>query len=172
MIVLKLLRQLPELVYRIMEILSVGYIDDYNIKESIKKTLLSNKGSSIIYFSNFVDEIIGNNQMNQFLNLLANSDLKQMNDRRSRLSKYNKCIKFFKNEFVKTNKESFLEFAVISLVIIEREDFEKFETQRQKCPNREERILYHDTSVEPISSILTGLFRKSLESWNSIICIL
>ena len=38
MIVLKLLRQLPELVYRIMEILSVGYIDDYNIKESIKKT--------------------------------------------------------------------------------------------------------------------------------------
>ena len=58
MIVLKLLGQLPELVYRIMEILSEGYIDDYNIKESIKKTLLSNKGSSIIYFSNFVDEII------------------------------------------------------------------------------------------------------------------
>ena len=70
------------------------------------------------------------------------------------------------------NKENFLEFSVISLVIIEREDFEKFETQRQKCPNREERILYHDTSVEPISSILTGLFRKFLESWNSIICIL
>ena len=156
----------------IMEILSVGYIDDYNIKESIKKTLLSNKGSSIIYFSNFVDEIIDNCQMNKILNLLTNSDLKQMNDIRNHLSKYNKCIKFFKNEFVKTNKESFLEFAVISLVIIEREDFEKFDIERQKCPNREERILYHDTSVEPISSILTGLFRKSLESWNSIICIL
>ena len=45
---------------RIIEILSKGYIEDYNIKESIKKTLLSSKGSSIINFSNFVDEIIDN----------------------------------------------------------------------------------------------------------------
>ena len=34
------------------------------------------------------------------------------------------------------NKESFLEFSVISLVIIEREDFEKFDIERQKFPNR------------------------------------
>ena len=79
------LRQLPELVYRIMEILSKGYIEDYNIKESIKKTLLSSKGSSIINFSNFVDEIIDNCQMNKILNLLTNSDLKQMNDIRNHL---------------------------------------------------------------------------------------
>ena len=92
-----------------------------------------------------------------------------MNDIRNHLSKYNKCIKFFNNEFVKTNKESFIEFSVISLVIIEREDFEKFDIERQKCPNREERILYHGTNIEPISSILTGLYRKSLKSWNSII---
>ena len=107
--------------------------------------------------------------MNKILNLLTNSDLKQMNDIRNHLSKYNKCIKFFNNEFVKTNKESFIEFSVISLVIIEREDFEKFDIERQKCPNREERILYHGTNIEPISSILTGLYRKSLKSWNSII---
>ena len=134
--------------YSIMEILSKGYIEDYNIKESIKKTLLSSKGSSIINFSNFVDEIIDNCQMNQILNLLINSDLKQMNDTRNHLSKYKKCIKFFNNEFVKMNKENFLEFSVISLVIIEREDFEKFDIERQKCPNREERILYHGTSID------------------------
>ena len=80
--------------------------------------------------------------------------------------KYNKCIKFFKNEFVKTNKESFLEFSMISLVIIEREDFEKFDIEKKICPNREERILYHGKSIEPISSILTGLYRKSLKSWD------
>ena len=36
-----------------------------------------------------------------------------------------------------------------------------FENEREKCPNRVERILYHGTSIEPISCILTGLFRRS-----------
>ena len=57
---------------------------------------------------------------------------------------------------------------MISLVVIEREDFERFETEREKCPNRVERILYHGTSVEPISGILTGLYRKSLERKKAI----
>ena len=162
------LKKLPELIYCIMEILSNGYITEYNIKENIKKVLLKNKGSSIINFSNYVDDIIDNNKINQILNLLSINDLKEMKDIRYRLSKYDKYIKFFNKEFEKNKKESFLEFSIISLVVIEREDLEKFEVEREKCQNRIEKILYHGTSVEPISSILTNYYRKSSGAGKSI----
>ena len=162
------LKKLPELIYCIMEILSYGYITEYNIKENIKKVLLKNKGSSIINFSNYVDDIIDNNKINQILNLLPINDLKEMKDIRYRLSKYDKYIKFFNKEFEKNKKESFLEFSIISLVVIEREDLEKFEVEREKCQNRIEKILYHGTSVEPISSILTNYYRKSSGAGKSI----
>ena len=60
-------------------------------------------------------------------------------------------------------KKSIFEFSIISLVIIEREDFEKFESERNKCPNKHDKILYHGTNIEPISNILTGYFRKSID---------
>jgi hypothetical protein len=121
------------------------------------------EGSNILNFSNFVDETIDSNQLNNILNTLNNNDLKEINDIRYRLSKYNKYIQLFDKEYAKARKESIFEFSIVSLVIIEREDFEKFKNEREKCPNREEKILYHGTSIEPISCILTGLFKKSID---------
>jgi hypothetical protein len=91
-----------------------------------------------------------------------------MKDIKNRLSRYNNSIKLFNKEFEKSKKESIFEFSIISLVVIEREDFETFERERKKCPNRVERILYHGTSIEPTSNILTGLYRKSMDRGNSI----
>ena len=155
------LEKLPELIYYIMSIISKGYIEEYDIKENIKKTLLKNEGSSIINFSNYVDEIIDNDKMNQILNLLTKENLKEINDIKYRLSKYNRFIKFFNSEFEKSKRGSFLEFSIISLVVLERKDFEKFDKEREKCPNREERILYHGTSIEPISLIMTDFYKQS-----------
>ena len=164
------LKKLPELVYCIMQILSKGYVNDSpnDLKKNIVEILEKMKGSNIINFSNYVDEIIDSNQMNEILNLLSYSDLKEMNDIKYRLSKYNNSIKLFNNEFEKSKKESIFEFSVVSLVVIERENFETFEKERLKCPNRVERILYHGTSIEPTSLILTGLYRKSMERKKAI----
>ena len=35
--------------------------------------------------------------------------------------------------------------------------------ERSKCPNKIDRLLYHGTQIDPISSILTGKFKKSEE---------
>ena len=67
----------------------------------------------------------------------------------------------FDKEFERAKRGSIFEFSIISLVVIEREDFETFENEREKCPNRVEKILYHGTSIEPISCILTGFFKRS-----------
>ena len=71
-------------------------------------------------------------------------------------------MSFFVKDFEERKKQSIFEFAIISLVVMEREDFEIFEKERKNCPNRIDRILYHGTSIEPISCILTGYFKKSV----------
>ena len=157
------LKKLPDIIQYIMEILKFGYIRDNDVKKTIKDVLEAMKGSNIMNFSNYVDEIIDSFQIKAILNLLSEVDLKEIYDIKSKLAKYNKYIKLFDDEFEKSKKESIFEFSIISLVVIEREDFEKFEKEREKCPNRVEKILYHGTSIEPISCILTGLFRKSID---------
>ena len=145
--------------------MKIGYITDApeNLSKNIKNVLEKLEGSNIINFANFVDEVMDSNQINKILKLLEKNDLEEMNDIKSRLSKYIQSIKLFNKEFEISKRESIFEFSVISLVVIEREDFEVFERERENCPHRVDKILYHGTSIEPILSILTGLYRKSLE---------
>ena len=163
------LKSLPDMVFYILKILSNGYIENEpDAKKNIAEVLKKTEGSNIITFSNYVDEIIDSKLINKLLSLLDKKDLKEMIGLKNILSNYNNCIGFFKKEFIKALKESIFEFSIISLAIIEREDFEKFEKERVKCPNRVEKILFHGTSIEPASSILTGLYKKSLEKKKAI----
>ena len=164
------LKVLPEMVFYILKILSNGYIEQEpdDSKKSIRDVLEKSKGSNILTYSNYVDETIDSYLINNILNLLDKKDSIKMHYLKNLLSNYNDCIKLFNKEFIQAQKESIFEFSIISLVIIEREDFEKFEEERKKCPNIAEKILYHGTSIEPASNILTGLYKKSLENYNTI----
>jgi hypothetical protein len=161
------IRKLPELLSYILLILKNGYIDEPIKKEEIKKVLEKIKGSNIINFSNYVEESINSNDIKMLLNnkykLLNNKDLSEINEIKNCLLNYNEYIKLFSKDFEERKKDSIFEFSIISLVIMEREDFQKFEEERKKCPNRVDRILYHGTSIEPISCILTGYFKKSID---------
>ena len=149
----------------IINILKNGYIEqDEDIKNAIKEVLKKMKGSNIINFSEYVDEIIDQKQLDKIINLLDNENFKKISDIYYRLSRYNEYMTFFMSELEKAKKESIFEFNVISLVVMEREDFEKFEQEREKCPNRVDKILFHGTSVEPISCILSNKFLKSVRS--------
>ena len=163
------LKSLPDMVFYILKILSNGHIENEpDAKKNISEVLKKTEGSNIITFSNYVDEIIDSKLINKLLSLLNKKYLKEMVGLKNILSNYNNCIGFFKKEFIRALKESIFEFSIISLAIIEREDFEKFEKERVKCPNRVEKILFHGTSIEPASSILTGLYKKSLEKKKAI----
>ena len=126
------LQQLPDILNYIMNILKKGYIiEDPNfIKQNIKDVLNKICGSNIINFSNYVDEIIDSNKLNKILSLLEKEKLTEMLDIKNRLSRYNKYIKLFNKEFEKSKRKSYLEFSVISLVVIQRVDFERFENRK------------------------------------------
>ena len=158
------LKKLPEIISLIMIILKRGLIATCeDIKITIIEVLKKLEGGNIINFSDYVDEAIDKIQIDKILNLLNKDDLLEINDIGFRLSKYNKYMKFFSKNFEKALQESIFEFSIVSLIIIERENFDKFEKEREKCPNRVDKILYHGTSVEPISCILVDQFKKSVD---------
>ena len=153
----------PDKIFFIMNILKKGRVLPKTIEQEIIKILQKMDGSNILCFSDYVNEEINSKQVDEMINLLNPNDIKEIKNIKFLLSKYNDHIKLFDKEFEKAKRESIFEFSIISLVIIEREDFEKFEQERKKCPNRVEKILFHGTSIEPISCILTGLFKKSVD---------
>ena len=162
----KLKKNLPDLIICILQILIEGYISsdgDDDIKETIIEVIQKEGGGNIINFSKFVDKVVNQNHIAQIMKLLNPNDFKEINEIRFLLSKYNEHIVLFNKDFERAKKESIFEFSIISMVIIERQDYEKFEKERKKCPNRVDKILFHGTSVEPISCILTGLFKKSID---------
>ena len=157
-----LIKKLPESISYILEILKNGYIAT-GPKEDIKKILEKIKGSNILNFSKFVDETINSSHLKTLLQYLNKDDYEIINDIKKRLLNYNEYIRLFEKDFNERKRKSIFEFSIISMVIMEREDFQKFESERKKCENRVDRILYHGTSIEPISCILTGYFKKSIE---------
>ena len=66
-----------------MEILKKAYAMGGDIKENIITVLEKVKGSNIINFSNFVNESINMNQVNEMMKLLNSNDFKEINDIRS-----------------------------------------------------------------------------------------
>ena len=167
----ELIKYLPDFLSYIIQILKNGYIEDTIPKEDIRKVLEKMKGSHILNFSKYIDKIIDSNQINILLKNLNSEDLAHINDIEKRLINYNEYMKLFEKDFDIRKKNSIFEFAIISLVVLEREDLQTFEKERKNCPNRVDKILYHGTQIriiredgkiiDPIPSILTRFFHKS-----------
>ena len=157
------IKNLPELLSYIIQILKNGYIIDKITKEEIKKVLNKMMGSNILNFSRYVDKTVDSAQMNILFQSLKKQDLEEITEIQKRLINYNEYIELFEKDFEQRKRESIFEFSIISMVVMEREDFKTFEEERNNCPRRVDKILYHGTSIEPISCILTGYFRKSVD---------
>ena len=157
------LMKLPEFILTVIKTLkdvNIRYIriNDNEPKKIIKEVLYRENGNNIINFSDFVEEMVSIGQINKMVNLLNSEDIQKIKDIWSCLAKYNEYLTLFNKDFEKSQKESIFEFSMISLVIIERIDLERFEQERKKCPNRVNKILFHGTIIDPISCILTSNF--------------
>ena len=162
---LEKIRYFSQEAYLILKILKQSNNTDLSKQdETIKKVLNEKFGSNILCFSNYVDEVLNSQTINQLMKYLNQNYLNQILDTKIRLAKYYYFVDMFEKEIQNSLRKSVFEFSVTSLVIIERNDFDIFEKERNSCPNRQERLLYHGTQIHPISCILTGMFRRSVES--------
>ena len=159
-------KNIPENLFYIMKILKKSYVyvnQKNEVGNAIEKILRNNNGCNVLNFSNYVEEQINQEWIQKINNFVPPKDLNDINDTKFRLGKYVKYMAFFEKEIYNSLKLSIFEFSPISLVVLDREDFDRFEKEKEKCPNRCEEILYHGTQTHPISLILTGMFHKSVD---------
>ena len=152
---------LPEKIKNIIIILQNGKIDYINIQDGILRILEKMKGGNILNFSRYVDELINQNEINDYLISKLINSKNEINYIQNCLVKYIEYAETFEKEFERAKKNSVFEFSIISVGIIEREDINNFEENRKSCDNRIDRVLFHGTSHDSISKILPDEFKKS-----------
>jgi len=152
---------LPESLSIIMRILKNDYVCQTSDTKKDIKNVLEKSGNNILNFSKFVNNEVKPEQIDDLFKYIQESQYSEMKIIINKLVKYENEIKLFNEEFLLALKNSIFEFSVVSAVIIERDDFERFRREREKCPNRIDRLLFHGTSLNPISSILTDKFKIS-----------
>ena len=126
------IEKLPELLSYIIKVLKKSSVYDEIKKEEIKKVLNKLKGSNILNFSRYVDKSIDSNQIKTMIQCLEKNDLENIIDIEKKLYNYNDYMKLFEKDFEEKKRESLFEFSIISFVIMEREDFQIFEREREK----------------------------------------
>ena len=152
---------LPKEISNIITILKNGKIEYNEVKEGILEILKKIKGGNIINFSNYVDSLINQKDINKYLIPKLNYSKNQIAYIQNCLGKYVEYSKRFEEEFERAKKKSVFEYSIISATIIEREDIDKFDKNREDCPNRVDRVLFHGTCYGAISEILTDMFNIS-----------
>ena len=156
------IKELSEFISFIMRKLKSIYIKYINdSREEIEEVLRKEKGNNIINISDFIDETLNMEQINELMDFLNLIDKTKINDIKLNLSEYNEQIKLFNESLEQAKRKSIFEFSITSLILKKREDFDKFNQERKNCPDRIDRLLFHAISIQYISSILTGLFRKA-----------
>ena len=104
------IKQLPEFLSYIVQILKNGYIIDIFMKEEIKKVLDKVKGSDILNFSRFIEKSINDEHINILLQCLNKEDLEKINDIQKRLINYNEYMKLFEKDFEEKKEIVYLNF--------------------------------------------------------------
>ena len=161
---LEKIRYFSQEAYSILKILKQSNnTDSSKPDETIRKVLSEKFGSNILCFSNYVDEVLNSQLINQLMQYLNKFSYNQILDTKIRLAKYSNFVNLLEKEIQNSLRRNVFEFTVTSLVIIERNDFDNFEKERNSCPNRQDRLLYHGTQIHPITNILTGMFEASVE---------
>ena len=158
-------KKIPNKIKYILEILSGGNIDLNQTQNSILSVLGKLGGQcNIINFSKFIDQNTNKEDIIEVYDILKINEKEKINEKKNCLGSYVPYMKKFETEFEKAKKESVFEYTINSLTIVDRENRLDFENEKDDCPNRQEKILFHGTGIKPCAKILTDMFKRSEKS--------
>ena len=141
-------------------------IDFTNDKKDDLKLLLEEKnGNNILIYSQYVNMLIKSKYVNKIIKYLNKDIQNKINNYWRCLSNYEEYNSFFEKEFQKDLKNTYFDYSLISLAILENIDKEDYNTKRDSCNNVKKKILYHNSQINPISSILTDEFKYTKKAF-------
>ena len=86
------------------------------------------------------------------------------NEQENNLKKYINNLDIFNNlfdqEIEKALTRSIFEYKIINIFVVERE-INQYLQEKSKCPNKETKILFHGTTIDGITGILSSQFKDS-----------
>ena len=100
--------------------------------------------NNYINFSSFISNEVKSEHINQLLAYLHLNEREEIREMINKLSKYEKDINLFNKEFYVSLRNSLFEYSLVSATFVERNDFENFKKEREKCPNCADKLLFHD----------------------------
>ena len=150
-------------IWYIMNILKNGY-NKNNHPNVYKNNEFEFMIENLNNFSDYLNTKINSNIILNILNYqyLKKEDLMKVCDSYYRLDKYNGFMKFLEFELEKSKKESIFEFSINSFIIIERPDYKTFLNEREKCPNRNDKILFYGANIIPNSNNIQNILNKKV----------
>ena len=154
-------QRLTKKIKYILEVISGGNIDLNQTENSIISVLKKFEGINILNFSRFIDEYINQNELLDIYKIFKKEEKMDIRKKNNCLHSYSEYMKKFEEEFDIARKNSIFEYRLTSMTIVDRNDLNSFETNKDKCPNRINKILFHGTGINPSSKILTDMFLRS-----------
>ena len=153
----------------VLEAISGGNIDLNQTENSIISVLKKLEGINILNFSRFIDEYLNKDELLDIYKIFKKEEKMEIRKKNNCLHSYSEYMKKFEEEFEIAKKNSIFEYRLTSMTIVDRKDLDSFETNKDNCPNRIDKILFHGTGINPSSKILTNMFirseKKMLSTW-------
>ena len=127
-------------------------------EKDIQANLQEKNGQNIIDYSNYINSIINDKEVDKLLNLVDKSKKNEIINYWSILSKYESFNKLFEAELLKALEKSYFDFSLIGLSIFQQNNRKQYLAKKQECENIVTKYLFHGTRIDPISKIITGGF--------------
>ena len=130
-------------------------------KHDIELILKEKTGNNILAYSEYINSTIDTQKINYMKNLLDINKQNEIDIYWRCLSNYEEYGSFFEKEFINDLRQTYFDYSLIALNILEKEDENIYKQKRNSCPNVIKRIMYHGTQIDAIGKILTSEFKYS-----------
>ena len=142
-----------------------GIIKDEDFLPSDIKTILSQKkGNNIIEYSKYVT-IVQNKEIENLIRKMEIEQKQKIFRFLNNLKKYEKYNAFFEEEFTKAQKESIFDYSIVSLALLDNKNIEVYENAKKNCKNCIQKLLFHGSSVDPVSKIISSEFKYTRKAF-------
>ncbi len=130
-------------------------INSLDSKEIIGISMSKLNGKKLDEKTNFYEasKAFTVNDFNELIDCLSKEDLVKQ-ECEQLIKNYGEYYDIFEREFEKALAFSIFEYQLVKIYTVDRDDSEKFKAYKTKCPNVEEKLLFHGTKEDHIVSIL------------------
>ena len=154
------LDKFPEEIKCILMILKNGKIKEVaKLGGETQKLLERYRKTNVLNFANYVNNKVDANQIKKILPFLSKDDANGAQKFANHLDKMKSQIDLFTKDFTEARKKSVFEYSLMSLEITYRADVDAYLKEYEKCPTKNQRILYYGTNEENIDEILDNHFK-------------